>query len=302
MQDDKRLGCIYGHILGDAVGVTTRFKPSADVAFPSDEPIRGRPPGDWTFNTDQLLLIMCKDIPGDFPSRLLSWYRGELESRGLRAASINQNTSFLLSNAEYIADPQKAAASMWEMSKKQFASAECLSRAVVCNEEDLLGLILATHADPRCLRAAKLYHNILRRLEEDPVPDIDKLLRDSIDASGARDDTELSQWVQTAFTGPLSGIDLNSMQKTNYVYRGLACGVYALQVIKMAIKHNKIPCFKKMIAAVACCGGSADINCALAGAVIGAYLGHSKLPQEWIGALPTVCEPIIIEYVSRCCM
>jgi ADP-ribosylglycohydrolase len=66
---DRILGVIYGNALGDAIGLSTEFMSKEGALFNYDLPIdfnsfvddRHRSkwiPGDWTDDTDQMILIM----------------------------------------------------------------------------------------------------------------------------------------------------------------------------------------------------------------------------------------------------
>ena len=62
-----------------------------------------------------------------------------------------------------------------------------------------------------------------------------------------------------------------------YVLKTFMCGIYAWRCIV-----NKIVDFKKIMFSIAMEGGDVDTNCAVAGQVLGAYLGYSKLPTDWL--------------------
>mgnify|MGYP001573842770 CR=1 FL=1 len=65
----------------------------------------------------------------------------------------------------------------------------------------------------------------------------------------------------------------------------LGCGIHALQCISSAI-HSETPVdFKKIILDIINKGGDTDTNAAVAGQVLGAHLGYSKLPKDWLRKL-----------------
>lgn len=71
----------------------------------------------------------------------------------------------------------------------------------------------------------------------------------------------------------------------------LKCAIYGLR------KLLKGESFEKIISDITYQGGDADTNCAVAGAVMGAYLGKSKLPQKYIKEL--IHKDILQKYVDQ---
>jgi ADP-ribosylglycohydrolase len=60
-REDRIIGMIYGHAIGDAVGLTTEFKFQRDkpkVEFPYSTNIRNFPICDWTEDTDHMIIVM----------------------------------------------------------------------------------------------------------------------------------------------------------------------------------------------------------------------------------------------------
>jgi hypothetical protein len=65
-----------------------------------------------------------------------------------------------------------------------------------------------------------------------------------------------------------------------YTYKALACALYTLKVIQSGDVD-----FKLIMESIIKEGGDTDTNCAVAGQVLGAYLGYENLPKDWLGLL-----------------
>jgi ADP-ribosylglycohydrolase len=72
-KQDRVIGMIYGHALGDAVGLQSEFKVAnleTGIKFPYDRPIRDYPKCDWTDDTDHLILVMQSLIANSMIGRV----------------------------------------------------------------------------------------------------------------------------------------------------------------------------------------------------------------------------------------
>jgi ADP-ribosylglycohydrolase len=177
---------------------------------------------------------------------------------------------------------------VWESSKKNFATNGCLPRSLAnaivradtIADTSTENLCKITHVDPRCVQSCKIYSSCIRSLINGER-NIDNLLRSTL----SDPDDELSNTIIVGYTGSIRDLKLNDPIRIDYVFRALSCGIYALQVIKFAITNSKTPNFKKFITHIVKECGTASANGAVAGAVMGAYLGYSRLPADWIQAI-----------------
>jgi ADP-ribosylglycohydrolase len=95
---------------------------------------------------------------------------------------------------------------------------------------------------------------------------------------------------------PLKDLKLDEMGKIGYTFKCLGCAFWALDIISRyqerlsaAIKEgNTIPglSFEKIIHRLVQECGDADTNAAVAGSIIGTYIGYDALPERWLNALP----------------
>lgn len=336
---DKIFGVVYGHALGDAVGLITEFKFKRDkptINFPYEEPVRDFPVCDWTDDTDHLILVMQSMIDNQFrlnntdiAERLKNWVSTGFKELGDTVGlGLGGTMNMVINHAKFLENPNEAAAEIWNNSGKKLASNGSLMRTSIVgtmpnfNAVEFWAAELSkiTHTDPRCVSAcvlqSSLVHGIVYRTVTTPE-NIDALLQASVNAARKyitaeaepvifgdptfkTRDEELSHWMQLAYTKCIGDLRLDDMVKIGYVFKCLGCSIYALQVIKYALKNNRTPSFRKFILKLASECGDADTNCAVAGAVMGSYLGYSNLPQDWINALPNRgwLNNIVVNYIN----
>ncbi len=336
---DRIIGSIYGHALGDAVGLNTEFKfkcDNHDIQYPYTNSIRNFPICDWTDDTDHLILVMMSLTENnliidenDIANKLSTWVSSGFKELGDTVGlGLGGTMNMVITHPRFLEKPIEAASEIWFNSGKKLAANGSLMRTSILgtlpNAECVISLAaklsMITHADPRCIASCVLQSAIIHEFcynvsDKDSKTDkIDKILSDGIsyarkyieteiephifesrhqptpkcylDNTFKTREEELSHWIQTAYTGRIASLRLDDTVKIGYVYKCLACSIYALQVIKVSLRESKTPSFKKFILKVAAECGDADTNCAVAGSVLGSYLGYSKLPKDWIDALP----------------
>jgi ADP-ribosylglycohydrolase len=87
---------------------------------------------------------------------------------------------------------------------------------------------------------------------------------------------------------------LGDRDQRNHIYRGLESLMWAYRAVLREMRElragneQRSPSqfFKDVVLEVAMEGGNTASNCAMAGAFLGAVLGYTRLPEEWLGALP----------------
>lgn len=331
---DRLLGMIYGHALGDAVGLQSEFK-SADedvkIEFPYANAIRDYPKCDWTDDTDHLILAMqsltennMKFSPIDFARRLAFWSdNGFPELGDTIGLGLGGTTEMVIKHKKFLTEPMTAAEEIWINAGRRIAPNGSLMRTSIIGalsphdvENTAVALCKVTHPDPRCIAACVFQSLAIYKLLNGHAADIDTLItecahesqkyvhgtdakappeierrirgvpRQFTDARFSDHEQEFLHYVDLAYSSGLDALELDDSVRLGYVFKCLGCSIYALQMIHLAKKYNKTPSFKKFIAQLALEAGDADTNCAVAGATLGAYLGYSKLPPDWIAALP----------------
>lgn len=168
--NDKIIGMIYGHALGDAVGLQSEFKMSDDdmkIEFPYSRPIRDYPKCDWTDDTDHVILVMQSLIANnmkyderDFAKRLKCWAdNGFPELGDTTGLGLGGTTNMVIIHPEFLSDPKAAATDVWIKAGKRIAPNGSLMRTSIIDTFPKLGDVIdlaadlsrATHADPRCI-------------------------------------------------------------------------------------------------------------------------------------------------------
>lgn len=192
-QMDRKLGCILGQILGDAFGLSTEFMTRQDglklygnhpIPFPNfcrNEHNKRWIPGDWTDDTDQMLLIMDTLTeklgfdPWYFAKRLVGWLnRGFPEcgdSAGMGQGAMTQTvcshpyftTVPFLSSADYYwKHPTKAAANGALMRTSIVGCFHPNDAAATSSLAQQFCRV--THWDPRCVASCVLVSLLINDL------------------------------------------------------------------------------------------------------------------------------------------
>ena len=186
--------------------------------------------------------------------------------------------------------------------------------AVGCAEEEAWQLSVdvgrTTHVDPRCVVSCCISVGLIRGLlrgeilDEENVdaaieraykwvyaqpglmdPDSDPEYSES-DAEKRLDRGEFDSYI---FAQTFKSLALDDSQKMGYVYKCLGSAVLALRLaIRSGARkesdggwNSKMSTFEDVMANLAMEGGDADTNMAVAGALLGAYLGYTSLPPHW---------------------
>jgi ADP-ribosylglycohydrolase len=294
-------GCIYGHAIGDALGVgaeglskrqVSNFYPGGLTDY--DQFIlrvrRFWRPGEWTDDTEQMLCILDSILEKkevdviDVASRFLKWYRED--GRG-----IGGTVRAVLNSADFLRDPHSSAKEVWERSQKQSAANGAVMRTSVmgiwkfrepervkANAERVCKI---THFDPRCVGSCVMVSLMIASFLRGDQH-VEAIIRKA--ASEALPfDQRISEYIDRSISGTLKDLDLDEglepgdQQYTiGYTLKATAAGLWAL-------KNSKD--FEEGIVQVIKEGGDADSNAAVAGALLGVKFGYSRIPERWKAGL-----------------
>merc|ERR1712061_286219 len=177
-------------------------------------------------------------------------------------------------------------------------------------EANTVAFCQATHADPRCAASCLAVANCVCRLLQgegnSEVSEHSMQVGELIDSALARADSwlrasgqngacvddfatdgtnvtneEIDQWrAELRHYGSAESIELLELdepQSIGYTFKCMGCALWALR----SSASEPRP-FATVISEVVRAGGDADTNGAVAGALIGARIGFSHLPQDWI--------------------
>lgn len=96
-------------------------------------------------------------------------------------------------------------------------------------------------------------------------------------------------------TASLKDLQLDELGRMGYTFKCMGCAMWALDIVskyqERSDQSDKVGSvgslsFEKIIVALVKECGDADTNAAVAGSIVGVYLGYDALPQEWCDALP----------------
>lgn len=147
-----------------------------------------------------------------------------------------------------------------------------------------------THADPRCL-ASCLALNMaivaILRGERDVETILEIACAEGTQAfaipaaEGSLHTAMYADWRKELksliFEQQLDRLDLSDASRMGYTFKGLGAA--------FACFRNSVN-FERSIVKITQCGGDADTNGAIAGALLGATVGYRQLPKKWLSALP----------------
>lgn len=289
---DKFEGCLYGQVIGDALGLGSEglFKDGVAGYYPKgltkyeqiipDSHRRRWHQGDWTDDTDMMLCIAnalikhggkvddttLKGIAQNFKYWALS-----PECMGIGALIHN-----VLSIKDYVEKPQDVARLFWNMSNKKNAPNGGLMRTSVVGllhgdvpsiAEQICKL---THYDPRCVGSCVIASEIIHNLVYKDAT----LTLGRIKAIAAKYDERIEPFVDLAWnSADISRLELDDQCSAGYTLKTLAAALWCFF-------HSKT--FFEGLYAVVNAGGDADTNAAVACAILGAKYGASAIPPYYI--------------------
>jgi len=321
---DRIRGLIYGQALGDAVGKATEFLTTQQVNeyYPDDFEFRPGcdvkpdshrfmfPFGDWTDDTDQLILLLenmlqhnGKVDPKSFAKQLRSWSADGFKGLGDKGgAGLGKHTKQVLTHELFLEKPLTASRSVWEFGGKKSAPNGAVMRTAITGvsgfwnkefvERNTITACQVTHADPRCtvsclvvsLVAAGLIHG-----KQNPMDIIGDELAESVSRFYKCGGNQAAA-TELDFHMNVSSIDqlqLGGGYGIGYTFKCAGCAIWAIRqaVFRVSEGQTQQGAFKHIIQEITRCGGDADTNAAPAGALIGAYIGFTNLPKDWVNEL-----------------
>jgi ADP-ribosylglycohydrolase len=324
---DRIRGLVFGSALGDATGLATEFlSREKAAAFYGDgfafcpTPAKTYPdthrmmwlPGDWTDDTDQLVLILQSLLHSrgladerDFAQRLLTWReKGFAELGDESAAGLGAHTKAVLQDPDFADRPAEVARAHWSAKQGEAAANGGVMRTAITGVPNFFdrATVLATtaamcrvtHPDPRCVASCAAAAVCVSELLRGTTADTDALVGTAVevavgtlheeaaavadgvwtDGAAARAEAELRACATAA---SLHELALDAPQAIGYTFKCLGAGLWALRCDEG---------FAAAMRAITAEAGDADTNGALGGALLGCRVGFSQLPQDWVAQLP----------------
>ena len=298
---DRCRGTIFGHAVGDALGLGAEFMSKAEVEqnYPGgltrlSQIVRDRhrsrwAVGDWTDDTDQMLCIFDSLLEQrnidilDIARRIHDWVRND-------GMGVGNTVWSVVGSRYFLSAPHFAAQYVWESSGRQAASNGAVMRTSILGlwRCDSLAEVRAnaekvcriTHYDPRCVGSCVAVSSAIALLVDKKMS-IDEIFafvkNDTSDLS-----PEIAEYLNLAEAGKLEALDLdqglnpNEPDRLGFTLKALGAGFWAL-------KHA--PNFRDGVLQVIHEAGDADTNGAVAGALLGARDGFNAIPETWLSEL-----------------
>lgn len=307
---DRIVGMIFGHALGDAMGLPWKFKKDiTEQSFPYKEQSRGFQLCDWSQNTDHMIIIMqalisgnMKIFPCDIAARFRIWQNEGFKELGdTSGVGLNSLTAVIINHPKFLEDPYISSAELWKNSKGNLTSNGSLTRTSIVGSFYDAGKVLqmandlsaVTHVDEKCrascvMQSLMLHYMIYTQLiTYDGISDIMlKCVEVTKSQLSANAGVEFEQYISYGFSGSITGLELDLMAGMSSAFKCMSVAAYVMQVIQLAIENDNIPSFEKVIKKIVSEGGDTESNAAIAGSVLGSYLGYSNLPSSLIKAMP----------------
>jgi len=310
------LGCIYGNALGDALGLATEFLTKQQTkSIYGDGPIpfpyfkrNGHnsrwDAGDWTDDTDQLILILETILENNgqvseiiFAKKLRDWVHNGFPDLGDSGGmGLGATVGAVVSSRNFLLEPHKASKQVWlQMNKNAAANGAVMRTAILgCLDykdtnkvvDNTIRMCQVTHHDSRCVASCVAVTVaialMLQGHEVASDAEIQDLIAKSLEHAHAHLDAEFfkefdAHILRDSTEKSLYSLQLDEQAKIGYTMKCVGSGFWGL---------NSTRNFKETLTLLAKEAGDADTNGAVCGALLGCKMGYSELPQDWLGALP----------------
>ena len=303
MLEDRRKGALYGQAIGDALGAWYEFSgdlPAGQLAEYRNVHRGGEfKAGEFTDDTSQaLILARAFTEEGDdeeLTAQLIAeGFQNWLQKDGRGCGNL---TSYVLTDLAFAAAPVAVAEERWINGGRTGAPNGGVMRSVgaaIVRPWDRNWTIKAamlgckvTHADPRCVASCVALNVALRYL----------LLEEGFGTAlmeGYKAAVHIEPGIKEFLTsesgllggGPIRRLKLGESGKVGYTYKCVGAAFWALQEFHRDPSLGLHEILSRVIRA----GGDTDTNAAVAGALIGASIGFSKIPKELVDPLIRVDE------------
>lgn len=310
MDEDRILGVVFGCALGDALGLPAEGGDKEILAqrypegmsLPHKTPCRGFPLNDWTDDTDQTVLMMrslaahgeepSAALARDFAKRLADWMNNGFSELGdTYGNGCGNMTGRVLRRGDFLTDPHGAARAI----VGPRAGNGALMRTAPCAftrdpAAYAAHMCTVTHADPYCVATCVAQCALVRSLAGSAKVD-PEMLREAmilgVTNLTPQQRASVMDWAMRS--RDLGLLELGGRDARGYTLQSFACSLWAFRALA---RHRAAPAtddaafFKTTLRRIVAEGGDADTNAAIAGALLGAALGYSRLPADWIETMP----------------
>jgi ADP-ribosylglycohydrolase len=310
---DKIKGTIYGNAIGDAIGLSTEFLTGDAVKeFYKDKELsyaniiddfhRSRwQKGDWTDDTDQMLLIMDSLLANaghintvDFAARLRFWVdHGYVELGDLAGLGLGLTVKRVVMHKKFTEDPHAASDEIFRASQGRAAANGAVMRTSILGIpnfsnldqviENTTQIAKVTHFDPRCVASCIAGTTAIAMMLQGQdcaskqnmkviCGKAIELARQVLKEHKEHD----KEFTKLCEVKKIKELYLDDRDSIGYTFKCIASGIFAVKYAKD---------FKSAITELVMEAGDADTNGAIAGALVGCRFGYSKLPRDWLDGL-----------------
>jgi len=293
--EDRVRGVIFGHAIGDALGLGTEFlsKQQVRIYYPNrledleqikrDAHRRRWAVGDWTDDTDQMLCIL---------DSLLTQGRVDILNVAFRihqwacdgGMGIGRTVADVVYSHDFCQQPHAASERVWLSSRKQAAANGGVMRTSVLGvwesesadavRRNAEAVCKITHYDPRCVASCVIVCLAIRALLREDIRA--ERLVDDLAVTADEYDARVREYIEKASQSEIAELALDEPSSIGYTLKAMATGIWALL-------HPTT--YRDGILSVIHEGGDADTNASVAGAILGARFGLSGIPRRWVDSL-----------------
>eukprot|EP01112_Ceratiomyxa_fruticulosa_P016264 TRINITY_DN4886_c0_g1_i1.p1 TRINITY_DN4886_c0_g1~~TRINITY_DN4886_c0_g1_i1.p1 ORF type:complete len:369 (+),score=71.30 TRINITY_DN4886_c0_g1_i1:84-1190(+) len=315
---DKIKGVIFGQAIGDALGLSTEFmsKNEAVAHYGVKRPItydrirqdhhrRRWLKGDWTDDTDQMILILNSFIELnevdhiDFAKKLKFWVKSGFPEFGdLAGMGLGQTVGTVVHNPLFESIPHDVAVRAWESMKRNAAANGGVMRTSILGVIDYtnidkvisntLRICKTTHADPRCLASCIAVTTLIAYVLQGKEVNnelLDKCL------NYARQQLEnfpehVDDFEKYSSVLSFDELKLDEEPFIGYTLKCYGSGWFCFkQIMNDKSEHTASEKFENHLQSLILEGGDSDTNGAVAGALMGVLVGYKNLPEHLLNGL-----------------
>lgn len=320
----KLRGVVYGQAVGDALGLPVEFQSAKAIRSRLQDwrDAKGWPEtyratartnygwtaGEWSDDTEQAICLLDSYLEGieagqdpSHPIDVRIVAKQSLHWAATNGRGMGNHTAKVLEHFLFPLEPLTAAQDVWEQSGRQAAPNGAVMRTayvgvlrpwdIPWTAQEAARCAATTHADPRCQASAVAVSVAIAELVTGSS------IAGAV-ASATREasvhDPEVHVWLGGQSLTDLrldEGMDThvrgNPFPPIGFTYKCLGAAFWALWHAQLLspLRVSERERFAKSLTAVICAGGDTDTNGAVAGALLGAYLGEAGIPPLLLNGL-----------------
>lgn len=286
---NKIKGVLFGGAIGDTLGLGSEFMSKTEVQkyYPNglydysqivQDYHRCRwQRGEWTDDTKMMIcivnaIIKDKDIKlSSIAQNFKNWFNEN-------PLGIGKHTYNVLSFADYVKEPFRAAEIIWKLGKKRNAANGGIMRTSIIglwnknvgkNAEEVCKL---THYDSRCIGSCVIISQLIHSLVyNDEIIPLKQLI-----TMGDKYDERIREYLLLAQSDNADSLFLDQEREQGYTLKTMAAAIWCLYHCSS---------FEEGLLTVVNAGGDADTNAAVACSLLGAKYGYNTIPKNYINGL-----------------